>query len=152
MAENWHQIGYFSRKHTWVLPGCFLLWHHQQVIVYTVSDQPRDREAFFLGFILFPRLPENSNFAHRNSFFISHVISLGLVRTCNLQFFSAQFFFSKKYIFFVLLDFFTFSTIVAYSSTRIVWFCLKTNLFESRMRQKLLNAKWAFFSYTTQDK
>jgi hypothetical protein len=26
-----------------------------------------------------------SNFAHRNSFFMSHVISLGLVRTCNLQ-------------------------------------------------------------------
>ena len=37
------------------------------------------------GFILFPRLPERSNFAHRNSFFMSHVISLWLVRTCNLQ-------------------------------------------------------------------
>ena len=36
-------------------------------------------------FILFPRLPEMSNFAHRNSFFMSHVISLWLVRTCNLQ-------------------------------------------------------------------
>ena len=30
-------------------------------------------------FILFPRLPEMSNFAHRNSFFMSHVISLWLV-------------------------------------------------------------------------
>ena len=36
-------------------------------------------------FILFPKLPEMSNFAHRNSFFMSHVISLWLVRTCNLQ-------------------------------------------------------------------
>ena len=33
MAGNLHQIGYFSRKHPWVLPGCFLLWHHQWVIV-----------------------------------------------------------------------------------------------------------------------
>ena len=37
------------------------------------------------GFNLFPSIPEKSNFAHRNSFFMSHVISLGLVRTCNLQ-------------------------------------------------------------------
>ena len=29
MAGNSHQIN-FSRKHTWVLPGCFLLWHHQR--------------------------------------------------------------------------------------------------------------------------
>ena len=36
-------------------------------------------------FILFPRLPDRFNFAHRNSFFMSHVISLWLVRTCNLQ-------------------------------------------------------------------
>ena len=34
MAGNLHQIGYFSRKHPWVLPGCFFLWHHQLVIVY----------------------------------------------------------------------------------------------------------------------
>ena len=37
------------------------------------------------GFILLPRLPEKSNFAHRNSFSMSHVISLWLVRSCNLQ-------------------------------------------------------------------
>jgi len=72
------------------------------------------------------------------------------------NFFSAKFFFHQFFFFFKKIDsfcfvrFFTFSTVIAYSSTRIVWFCLKTN-FESRMRQKLLNAKWAFFSYTTQD-
>ena len=37
MAGNLHEIGYFSRKHPWVLPGCFLLRHHQQVIVYIES-------------------------------------------------------------------------------------------------------------------
>ena len=42
-------------------------------------------KGFSWCFILFPRLPEMSNFAHRNSFFMSHVISLWLVRTCNLQ-------------------------------------------------------------------
>ena len=42
-------------------------------------------KIFSWCFILFPRLPEMSNFAHRNSFFMSHVISLWLVRTCNLQ-------------------------------------------------------------------
>ena len=42
-------------------------------------------KIFSWGFILFPRLPEKSNFALRNSFFMSHVISIGLVRTCNLQ-------------------------------------------------------------------
>ena len=26
--------GNSSRKHTWMLPGCFLLWHHQRGIVY----------------------------------------------------------------------------------------------------------------------
>ena len=36
MAGNSHQIGNLSRKHAWVLPGCFLLWHHQRVIVYKV--------------------------------------------------------------------------------------------------------------------
>ena len=34
MAGNLHQIAYFSRKQPRVLPGCFLLWHHQRVIVY----------------------------------------------------------------------------------------------------------------------
>ena len=33
ITDNSHQIGNFSRKHTWVRLGCFLLWHHQQVIV-----------------------------------------------------------------------------------------------------------------------
>ena len=39
MAGNSHQISNFSRKHTiaWVLHGCFLLWHHQRVIVYVLS-------------------------------------------------------------------------------------------------------------------
>ena len=37
MTWNSHQIGNFSRKQTWVLPGCFLLWHHQRVIVYGVT-------------------------------------------------------------------------------------------------------------------
>ena len=41
--------------------------------------------TFSWCFILFPRLPESFSFAHRNSFFMSHVISLWLVRTCNLQ-------------------------------------------------------------------
>ena len=36
MAGNSHQISNFSRKHTWVLPWCFLLWHHQRVIVYVL--------------------------------------------------------------------------------------------------------------------
>ena len=31
---NSNHFSYFSRKHPWVLPGCFLLWHHQRVIVY----------------------------------------------------------------------------------------------------------------------
>ena len=43
------------------------------------------RFIFSWCFIFFPRLPERFNFAHRNSFFMSHVISLWLVRTCNLQ-------------------------------------------------------------------
>jgi hypothetical protein len=42
------------------------------------------REFFLGGFILFPRLPEKSNFALREGFFMSHVISIGLVRTCKL--------------------------------------------------------------------
>jgi hypothetical protein len=63
-------------------------------------------------------------------------------------FFSANFFFQKNPFFFCWI--FTFSNVFAYSSTRILWFYLKTN-FEIRMRQKLLNAKWAFFSFTTQD-
>ena len=29
IAGNLHQIGCFSRKHPWVLPGFFFLWHHQ---------------------------------------------------------------------------------------------------------------------------
>ena len=49
------------------------------------SKIPSCRNIFSWCFILFPRLPEMSNFAHRNSFFMSHVISLWLVRTCNLQ-------------------------------------------------------------------
>ena len=48
-------------------------------------QQPTAQNWFSWCFILFPRLPERFNFAHRNSFFMSHVISLWLVRTCNLQ-------------------------------------------------------------------
>ena len=33
MAGDLNQLGYFSRKHPWVFPGCFLLWHHQRFIV-----------------------------------------------------------------------------------------------------------------------
>ena len=35
MALNSHQIGKISRKHPWVPPGWFLLWHHQQVIDFS---------------------------------------------------------------------------------------------------------------------
>ena len=35
MAGNLHQIHrLLFYKHTWVLPECFLLWHHHLVIVY----------------------------------------------------------------------------------------------------------------------
>ena len=37
MTGNLHQIGYFSGKHPWVIPGCFLQWHHQRVIVYNTN-------------------------------------------------------------------------------------------------------------------
>ena len=36
MAGNSHQIGNL-KKHTWVLYGCILLWHHQWVIVYIIG-------------------------------------------------------------------------------------------------------------------
>ena len=49
-------------------------------------------QLFSWGFILFPKLPEKSNFAHRNSFFMSHVISLG-------KLFSTQIFLAKFIIF-----------------------------------------------------
>ena len=98
---------------------------------------------FFFGQIFFRPIFFQPNFFSAKFFF-------------RPNFFSAKFFFHQFFFFFKKIDsfcfvrFFTFSTVIAYSSTRIVWFCLKTN-FESRMRQKLLNAKWAFFSYTTQD-
>ena len=41
--------------------------------------------CLLLGLHLLPRLPEKSHFALRNSLLMSHVISIGLVRTCNLQ-------------------------------------------------------------------
>ena len=34
LNRNSNHFTYFSRKHPWVLSGCFLLWHHQRVIVY----------------------------------------------------------------------------------------------------------------------
>ena len=49
MAENLHQIGYLSRKHPWVLPGCFLLWHHQRVIVYDQIWLHKDFDSNVLG-------------------------------------------------------------------------------------------------------
>ena len=61
-----------SRDDTW---SSFLTAKSRAVLVW----------GFSWCFILFPRLPERFNFAHRNSFFMSHVISLWLVRTCNLQ-------------------------------------------------------------------
>ena len=50
-----------------------------------ISQAHNNSKNISWGFISFPRLPEKSNFALGNSFFMSHVISIGLVRTCNLQ-------------------------------------------------------------------
>ena len=58
--------------------------------------------------------------------------------------FSSQFFFFKKNYSFCFVGFFTFSTVIAYSSTRIVWFCLKTN-FESRMSRMIIKCQMSLF-------
>ena len=36
MAGNFHQIGYFSRKHPWVLPECFLSASFCDIMVYGI--------------------------------------------------------------------------------------------------------------------
>ena len=61
MAGNLHQIGYFSRKHPWVLPGCFLLWHHQRVIVYHHLWYLRFHELFKFLSQLFARASRLAN-------------------------------------------------------------------------------------------
>ena len=44
---NFHQIGYFSKKHPWVLPECFLLWHHGVWNTWYIQLWPRQPFSIF---------------------------------------------------------------------------------------------------------
>ena len=88
---------------------------------------------------------------------------MGVAANISANIFSAKFFFSPQFFFgpfffqpnffghffhqigsFCFVGFFTFSTVIAYSSTRIVWFCLKTN-FESRMSRMIIKCQMSLF-------
>ena len=84
---NWRKIVKVSKNVIHIINACFFFYIENKCYEFEIQFQVSisTENIFSWGFILFPRLPEKSNFAHRNSFFMSHVISLGLVRTCNLQ-------------------------------------------------------------------
>ena len=69
MNKNSNHFSYFSRKRPRVLPGCFLLWHHQQVI-HSVLAKRNFTVNVLLHFGLIDNEIRTSDGYQRVSFFL----------------------------------------------------------------------------------